>query len=209
MTSKEDKISGDSCSPVRRAQGIMLKQLERMHHELFPERDPSDFEITFLKTHENISERSSEELRRWIREANELKHCTSGKLLTESRKEVVKRLTDYVVACRFFMKSMFALERSNDEAWEYLAEARECFGVLLGRMSVRPAYLLASVNADARHKENRSMKAEVFAWLDSLTTKFTVAETAAEAITKQQPIKHITARSWFNEWKKLRSASTQ
>ena len=209
MTSKEDKISGDSCSPVRRAQVIMLKQLKQMHHELFPERDPSDFEITFLKTHENTSERSSEELRRWIREANELKHCTSGNLLTECTKAAVKRLIDYVVACRFFMKSMCALERSNDEAWEYLAEARQCFGVLLGRMSVRPAYLLASVNADARHKENRSMKAEVFAWLNSLTPEFTVAETAAKAITKQQPITHNTARSWFNEWKKLRSASTQ
>ena len=209
MTSKEDKISSDSCSPVRRAQGIMLKQLKRMHHEMFPERDPSDFEITFLKTHENISEGSSEELRRRINEANELEQCTSGKLLTGNMKEVVKRLTIYVVACRFFMKSMFALERSNDEAWEYLAEARECFGLLVGRISVRPTHYLASVNADARHKENRSMKAEVFAWLDSLTPKFTVAETAAKAITKQQPITHITARNWFNEWKKLRSASTQ
>ena len=62
--------------------------------------------------------------------------------------------------------------------------------------------------ADAIHAENRAMKAEVFIWLDSITPSFTVIEAAARAIVKQQPIRHDTARNWFKEWKKLRSAST-
>lgn len=67
---------------------------------------------------------------------------------------------------------------------------------------------LARIAANARHAENRSMKADVFTWLDSHTPEFTVIEAAARAIVKQQPITHVTARDWFKEWKKLRSAST-
>jgi hypothetical protein len=61
--------------------------------------------------------------------------------------------------------------------------------------------------ADAVHAESRSMKAEVFKWLD-LQTQFKSIESAAMAITKQQPIAHVTARQWYKDWKKLRSAST-
>ena len=68
---------------------------------------------------------------------------------------------------------------------------------------------LARIAANARHSENHSMKADVFTWLDSYTPKFIVIEAAARAIVKQQPITHGTARDWFKEWKKLRSASTQ
>ena len=61
--------------------------------------------------------------------------------------------------------------------------------------------------ADVIHTENRNMKAEVFIWLDS-QAKFKSIEAAAMAITKQQPIAHVTGRDWYKEWKKLRSAST-
>lgn len=61
--------------------------------------------------------------------------------------------------------------------------------------------------ADAIHAENRSMKADVFAWLDS-QPKFKSIESAATAITKQQPIAHVTGRDWYKEWKRIRSAST-
>lgn len=61
--------------------------------------------------------------------------------------------------------------------------------------------------ANALHAENRLIKAEVFAWLDS-QPPFRFIETAATAIIKQQPIQHSTARKWFKEWKKLQSAST-
>ncbi len=58
-----------------------------------------------------------------------------------------------------------------------------------------------------RHTENHAMKSEVFQWLES-QSKFKSNEAAAMAITKQQPIAHVTARDWYKEWKKLRSAST-
>jgi hypothetical protein len=61
--------------------------------------------------------------------------------------------------------------------------------------------------ADKIHAENRSMKADVFTWLDS-QPKFKSIESAAKAITKQQPIAHVTGRDWYKEWKKIRSAST-
>jgi hypothetical protein len=61
--------------------------------------------------------------------------------------------------------------------------------------------------ADAIHTENRAMKAEVFQWLNA-QAKFKSIESAAMAITKQQPIAHVTARDWYKAWKKLRSAST-
>lgn len=61
--------------------------------------------------------------------------------------------------------------------------------------------------ADAIHAENRSMKAEVFAWLDS-QPEFKSIESAATAIARQQPIAHVTGRDWYKEWKRVRSAST-
>jgi hypothetical protein len=64
-----------------------------------------------------------------------------------------------------------------------------------------------AARAIKRHSENHAMKADVFAWLDS-QTKFKSIEAAAMAITKQQPIAHVTGRDWYKEWKKLRSAST-
>lgn len=61
--------------------------------------------------------------------------------------------------------------------------------------------------SDAIHAENRSMKAEVFKWLDSNMAKFKSMDAAAQAIIKQQPIAFRTARDWVGDWKKLRSAS--
>ena len=66
----------------------------------------------------------------------------------------------------------------------------------------------ARLMAVKRHTENHAMKSEVFKWLDANMVNFKSMDSAAEAITKQQPIKFRTARDWTGEWKKLRSAST-
>lgn len=66
----------------------------------------------------------------------------------------------------------------------------------------------ARMKAIKRHHENRSMKADVFAWLDSNMANFKSMDAAAQAIIKQQPIAFRTARDWVGDWKKLRSAST-
>lgn len=67
---------------------------------------------------------------------------------------------------------------------------------------------LAKVAAQARHTENRSMKADVFEWLDAHMADFKSMDAAAQAIIKQQPVVFRTARDWVGEWKKLRSAGT-
>jgi hypothetical protein len=76
------------------------------------------------------------------------------------------------------------------------------------RAKLRSAKAARQRGAAATHKEHRSMKAEVFAWLDLNRPKFKSMDKAAEAITKQQPIAFRTARDWVGEWKKLRSAGT-
>jgi hypothetical protein len=64
---------------------------------------------------------------------------------------------------------------------------------------------LAKAAAQARHSETRSMKADVFKWLDAEMPSFKSMDAAAQAITKQQPIAFRTARDWVGDWKKLRS----
>jgi len=73
---------------------------------------------------------------------------------------------------------------------------------------------MARAAAQARHAENRSMKADVFKWLDDNGAAYVGRgkgkgiEAAARAITRQQPIVHSTARDWYKEWKRLHPAST-
>jgi hypothetical protein len=76
------------------------------------------------------------------------------------------------------------------------------------KAKLRSAKAARQRGAATAHKEHRSMKAEVYAWLDINRPKFKSMDKAAEAITKQQPIAFRTARDWVGEWKKLRSAGT-
>lgn len=67
---------------------------------------------------------------------------------------------------------------------------------------------LAKSAAQARHSENRSMKADVFKWLDVHMADFKSMDAASQAIIKQQPVVFRTARGWVGEWKKLRSTGS-
>jgi hypothetical protein len=67
---------------------------------------------------------------------------------------------------------------------------------------------LAKAAAQARHSENREMKAEVFTWLDVNMPSYKSMDAAAQAIIRQQPIAFRTARDWVGDWKKLRAAGT-
>ncbi|MDH1379321.1 hypothetical protein N5J07_07600 [Comamonas aquatica] len=63
--------------------------------------------------------------------------------------------------------------------------------------------------ANARHKENRDSKADVFEWLDKHMHEYKSMDDAAFAIAeKVVPMKFRTVRQWLTEWKKLRSAGT-
>ena len=67
----------------------------------------------------------------------------------------------------------------------------------------------AKAGASAAHAENRAIKQDVFAWLDTNMPNFKSMDSAAEAIAgKVAPVKFRTARDWVGEWKKLRSTGT-
>jgi len=58
--------------------------------------------------------------------------------------------------------------------------------------------------ANARHRENRAMKAEAFEWLD--TNQPAILDAAASHISERLfPISWRTAREWAGEWRKLRA----
>ena len=87
---------------------------------------------------------------------------------------------------------------------------------LLNRHTI--AYFLDLVFADVqstqqseralkRHAETRSMKLDVFQWLEENMHNYKSMDKAAEAVIRQQPIAFRTARDWVGEWKKLRSTS--
>ena len=67
---------------------------------------------------------------------------------------------------------------------------------------------ISKKGAEKRHEEHRSMKSEVFKWLDLNMNEFKSMDKAAEHISKNRvPVAFRTARAWVSEWKKLRSAS--
>ena len=98
-------------------------------------------------------------------------------------------------------------------AWSYALDAESWYGTLLAGQTGIEARLderakMAKKGADATHSENRSMKAEVFAWLVDNREKFKSKEKAGKAITELQPIAQRTAVAWVTEWEKLQSAGT-
>jgi len=65
--------------------------------------------------------------------------------------------------------------------------------------------LKASKAAIARHRENREMKADVFAWCAERLHEYSSMEKAAEAIAGQGrlvPVSVRTARDWIAEWRR-------
>ncbi len=61
----------------------------------------------------------------------------------------------------------------------------------------------ATANARKRHAETTDLKNEIFQWLGNKNGIFESEDRAAAEIMKQVPIKHSTAKRWFQEWKKL------
>lgn len=96
-----------------------------------------------------------------------------------------------------------------------IASVRGTVLAMLGKTNDQGVFMalgrkeLAIAGANASHAENRAMKADVFAWLDSNMAGFKSMDKAAEAIAgKVQPIAFRTARAWVGEWKKKRSTGT-
>lgn len=118
-------------------------------------------------------------------------------------------------ACTFAVQAMrcHANRAPEERQWTYVCEAQRYLGMLQGYISAmsEDARLssLGRRGADARHAENRAMKAQLFEWCAVHLTKFKSLDAAAFAVAQiELPITFRTARSWIGEWKKLQSAGT-
>ena len=102
--------------------------------------------------------------------------------------------------------TLLEAERQRNEA---LKELQSKLVNLLPKAFQAGKRTLAKAGVTARHQENRAIKQDVFAWLDTNMPNFKSMDSAAEAIAgKVAPVKFRTARDWVGEWKKLRSTGT-
>lgn len=103
-----------------------------------------------------------------------------------------------------------------DHQWLNVCWAHNAIGRLRGSISgatsgAREAIAdRAKLGAAARHKENRDMKDEAFAWLNLNMERFSSLDSAAAAIAGSVlPITFRTARDWVGQWKKLQSSGAR
>jgi hypothetical protein len=95
----------------------------------------------------------------------------------------------------------------------YIQYAERVFGMYLGgQIAVRDSISLtrvATLGSDARQKENRAMRNEVFDWCDMNMHKYDSMNKAALALyeAKLVPVEQKTLRTWMTQWKRERSAS--
>lgn len=137
-----------------------------------------------------------------------------GKPLVPGFKAAITQIAVGMTACAFAIQS-FKAEKNSVEAWSYACEAKRWLGILQGTISGRGMEKGAEVSAfslaglDARHSENRRMKADVFSWCDKNMRNYKSMDSAAEAIAgKEVPVTFRTARSWIADWKKKQYAGT-
>lgn len=196
-------------SPLLKAMVLMQESLRQFHTKIFSEREEDHFEVTFLNP-QYRREESRTELHELCREVENLSTNKDGSRLKGLEKEVAIRLVLFRVSCSFFAKSMLALSRDEpDTAWENLLDSNFIYGQLCGRQSIKNLYHQSQTNLDKRHAENRSLKQDVFTWLDTNMKNYKSMDRAATAIAgKISPIEFRTARDWVGQWKKLRSTST-
>lgn len=126
--------------------------------------------------------------------------------------EINEELQEALEDATFYLEGFRStLDKSRDMAMGYLEVLKDSKnrsiqalikGVQLGK-SAAPRK-----NALKRHAEHRSMKGEVFDWLDKNMTDFKGLDKAADKIAgKVVPMPWRTVRDWVGQWKKLRSAS--
>ena len=88
-------------------------------------------------------------------------------------------------------------------AWQYTARCKYWLGIVVGSWSNRstqsePATQFARLGADARHTENRAMKAYALEWYAANADKVRSKDAAAEAIAgKVVPVTFRTVRDWL------------
>jgi len=94
-----------------------------------------------------------------------------------------------------------------------IRRAERVFGMYLGcQIAMRdsiPLTRAATLGADARQKENRAIRKEVFDWCDMKMHEFESMNKAALALHEANlvPVEQKTLRTWMTQWKRERSAS--
>lgn len=138
----------------------------------------------------------------------------NGEAFVPGFKPAIIQIATAQVACAFAIQAMKA-KKSSATAWSYACEANQWLGILQGIISGRGMQknepsLFAISGADARHAENRQMKAAVFAWCDAnMATQPSMDRAASAVAGKEVPVTFRTARAWIGEWKKnMRPAGT-
>lgn len=126
-------------------------------------------------------------------------------------KAAIIQIATMQVACAYAIQA-FRAEKGSIEAWSYVCDAWHWLGILQGTISGRgmekglDAKKFSLAGLDARHSENRKMKADVFAWCDANMANYKSMDSAAEAIAgKEVPVTFRTARAWIADWKKTQS----
>ena len=118
----------------------------------------------------------------------------------------------------FFNAAAWAIEALRP--WTDEQTGRKCiqfahrvFGVYLGcQIAMRdliPLTRAATLGADARQKENRAIRKEVFDWCDMKMHEYESMNKAALALYEANlvPVEQKTLRTWMTQWKRERSAS--
>lgn len=131
----------------------------------------------------------------------------NGEPFVPGFKPAIIQIATAQVACAFAVQAMKS-KKGSATAWSYACEANHWLGILQGTISGRGMQknepsLFAIAGADARHAENRQMKAAVFAWCDAnMATQPSMDRAASVVAGKEVPVTFRTARTWIGDWKK-------
>jgi hypothetical protein len=94
-----------------------------------------------------------------------------------------------------------------------IQSAERRFGMYLGaQIAMRdsiPLTRAATLGSDARQKENRAIRKDVFDWCDTNMHEYDSMNKAALALHHANlvPVEQKTLRNWMTQWKRERSAS--
>lgn len=108
-----------------------------------------------------------------------------------------------LICCAYSCQAMKAdLDGNMADAWRYTAMGQYWLGIVVGAWSLRKEGGsigdFARRGADARHAENRSMKAEAIAWFKANRGEFTSKDKAALKISGSVvPVEFATVRDWL------------
>jgi hypothetical protein len=109
-----------------------------------------------------------------------------------------------MAACAYAAQAIKA-EKAGDlvAAWCFTAKGNYWLGITVGAWSVRRESTASTKKAtDARHAENRAMKAQVLAWYAKHAGSFSSKDDAAQAAAGTiVPVKFRTVRDWLKQSK--------